>query len=49
MTAEVFVIFGTAHQPTSVPFPLTLKDYETPLGVVETDKHLSAPWRDATH
>jgi AmmeMemoRadiSam system protein B len=40
VTADVFVIFGTAHQPTSVPFPLTLKDYETPLGVVETDKTL---------
>ena len=38
VTASVFVIFGTAHQPTSVPFPLTLKDYETPLGIVETDK-----------
>jgi AmmeMemoRadiSam system protein B len=38
VTAELFIIFGTAHQPTSVPFPLTLKDYETPLGVVETDK-----------
>ena len=36
--ADLFVIFGTAHQPTSVPFPLTLKDYETPLGIVETDK-----------
>jgi hypothetical protein len=32
------VIFGTAHQPTTVPFPLTLKDYATPLGIVETDK-----------
>jgi AmmeMemoRadiSam system protein B len=38
VTAELFVIFGTAHQPTSVPFPLTLKDYATPLGTVETDK-----------
>jgi MEMO1 family protein len=38
VTADVFVIFGTAHHPTSVPFPLTLKDYETPFGVVETDK-----------
>jgi AmmeMemoRadiSam system protein B len=36
--AELFIVFGTAHQPTAVPFPLTLKDYETPLGVVETDK-----------
>jgi MEMO1 family protein len=40
VTADVFVIFGTAHQPASVPFSLTLKDYETPLGVVETDKAL---------
>jgi MEMO1 family protein len=38
VTADLFVIFGTAHQPTSVPFPLTLKDYETPFGPVETDK-----------
>jgi MEMO1 family protein len=37
-TADLFIIFGTAHQPTSVPFPLTLKDYDTPLGRVETDK-----------
>jgi MEMO1 family protein len=38
VTADLFIIFGTAHQPTSIPFPLTLKDYETPFGVVETDK-----------
>jgi len=38
VTADLFVIFGTAHQPTTVPFPLTLKDYATPLGIVETDK-----------
>jgi AmmeMemoRadiSam system protein B len=38
VTANLFIIFGTAHQPTAVPFPLTLKDYETPLGIVETDK-----------
>jgi AmmeMemoRadiSam system protein B len=36
--ADLFIVFGTAHQPTSVPFPLTLKDFETPLGLVETDK-----------
>ncbi len=36
--ADLFVIFGTAHRPTSVPFPLTLKNYETPLGIAETDK-----------
>jgi MEMO1 family protein len=38
VTAELFIIFGTAHQPTAVPFPLTLKDYATPWGTVETDK-----------
>ncbi len=38
VTAELFIIFGTAHQPATVPFPLTLKDYETPYGIVETDK-----------
>ena len=38
VTADLFIIFGTAHQPTSVPFSLTLKDYETPFGIVETDK-----------
>jgi AmmeMemoRadiSam system protein B len=38
VTADLFIIFGTAHQPTSVPFPLTLKDYETPFGTAETDK-----------
>jgi MEMO1 family protein len=38
VTADLFVIFGTAHQPTSVPFPLTLKNYETPFGCVETDR-----------
>jgi MEMO1 family protein len=38
VSADLFIVFGTAHQPTSVPFPLTLKDFETPLGLVETDK-----------
>jgi AmmeMemoRadiSam system protein B len=32
------VIFGTAHQPTSVPLPLPLRDDEMPFGIVETDK-----------
>jgi MEMO1 family protein len=38
VSADLFIILGTAHQPTAVPFPLTLKDYETPWGIVETDK-----------
>jgi AmmeMemoRadiSam system protein B len=39
--AELFVVFGTAHQGTDAArFALTRKNYETPLGVVETDQEL---------
>ncbi len=40
--AELFVIFGTAHAPISNLFSVTRKDFETPLGTVETDRQLSA-------
>jgi hypothetical protein len=30
--ADIFVIFGTAHNPTAEPFVLTHKDFETPFG-----------------
>jgi len=36
--ADVFVIFGTAHQGGGVPYIPTRKSFETPLGVVETDE-----------
>lgn len=36
--ADLFIIFGTAHNPTRGFFTLTTKDFETPLGTVETDK-----------
>jgi AmmeMemoRadiSam system protein B len=36
--ADLFIIFGTAHNPTRGFFTLTTKDFETPLGIVETDK-----------
>jgi AmmeMemoRadiSam system protein B len=36
--AELFVILGTAHMPTSNLFVLTEKDFETPLGVQKTDR-----------
>lgn len=39
--AELFVIFGTAHAPTSNLFCVTRKDFETPLGTVETDRQLA--------
>jgi AmmeMemoRadiSam system protein B len=35
---DVFVILGTAHFPTRFPYSATWKDFETPLGVAETDR-----------
>jgi len=39
-TADVFVILGTAHNPTNSLFSVTKKDFATPLGTVETDRTL---------
>jgi AmmeMemoRadiSam system protein B len=36
--AEVFVILGVAHQPCYRRFALTRDDFETPLGLVRTDR-----------
>jgi AmmeMemoRadiSam system protein B len=36
--ADLFVILGTAHNPMRNLYALTRKDFETPLGVVETDR-----------
>ncbi len=36
--ADLFLILGTAHAPTKMPFALTRKHFETPWGVVETDR-----------
>ena len=35
---DLYILLGTAHCGGSNPFILTLKDFETPLGTVETDK-----------
>ena len=35
---DLFIILGTAHFPTRFPFSATWKDFETPLGVAETDR-----------
>jgi hypothetical protein len=35
--ADLFVIFGTAHNPMDELFCVTCKDFDTPLGVVQTD------------
>jgi AmmeMemoRadiSam system protein B len=36
--ADLFILLGTSHCGGQTPFILTLKDFETPLGLVETDK-----------
>ncbi|MBX6316397.1 MAG: AmmeMemoRadiSam system protein B [Isosphaeraceae bacterium] len=36
--ADTFVILGVAHQPCRHRFALTRKDFETPLGLVRTDR-----------
>jgi AmmeMemoRadiSam system protein B len=37
-TPELFIVFGTAHAASRNLFTLTQKDFETPLGIVKTDK-----------
>lgn len=37
---DVVFIFGVAHVAQPVPFILTKKDFETPLGVMETDQEI---------
>jgi MEMO1 family protein len=36
--ADLYILLGTSHCGGDNPFILTLKDFETPLGTVETDK-----------
>ena len=36
--ADLYIILGTSHCGGQTPYILTLKDFETPLGVVETDR-----------
>ena len=36
--ADLFIIFGTAHSEMKNLFAITKKDFETPLGTVETDR-----------
>jgi MEMO1 family protein len=40
--ADLFLILGTAHAPTRAPFVLTRKHFETPWGIVETDRDFLA-------
>jgi len=36
--ADLYILLGTSHCGGGTPFVLTLKDFATPLGMVETDK-----------
>jgi len=36
--ADLYILLGTSHYSGETPFVLTRKDFETPLGTVETDK-----------
>jgi hypothetical protein len=36
--AELYILLGTSHCGGRTPYILTLKDFQTPLGLVETDK-----------
>lgn len=38
--ADTFIIFGTAHYRSSFNFMLSEKDFDTPIGVVETNREL---------
>jgi AmmeMemoRadiSam system protein B len=38
--ADLYILLGTSHCGGRTPYILTLKDFQTPLGLVETDKDL---------
>ncbi len=40
LSPDLFIILGTVHHLTQNPFVLTRKDFETPLGRVETEKNI---------
>ncbi len=48
--AVTYVVLGTAHCDTGRPFALTLKDFQTPLGLLENDREFGqellegCPW-----
>jgi AmmeMemoRadiSam system protein B len=44
--ADLYILLGTSHCSGENPFILTLKDFETPLGVVETDQQFVQALQD---
>lgn len=47
-SARVFILLGTAHHPTGETFTLTRKDFETPLGVLKTERPFVEALMEAT-
>ena len=45
--ADLFILLGTSHCGGQHPFILTFKDFETPLGLVQTDKQFVGKLREA--
>lgn len=39
--ADIYIIFGTAHQPTPLLYTLSLKPFATPYGTVEVDREFA--------
>ena len=47
--ADLFLILGTAHSATKMPFVLTRKHFETPWGLVETDQEFLSEFEKGKH
>ena len=45
-TADTFVIFGVSHQMSYDAFMISSKDFQTPLGTVETDREFIEHFRE---
>lgn len=44
--ADTFIIFGVSHQMSYDSFMLSMKDFETPLGIMPTDRELIERFRE---
>ncbi len=45
--AKTYIVIGTSHKPMAHRFVATRKDFETPLGLVETDRELLDELRES--
>ena len=46
---DLFVVLGTVHPPTKNPFVLTRKNFETPLGVINTERDIAESLEKKVH